>query len=95
MDVYGAQVEEVSFETDRMQFIGRGRTLANPQALDAGRLSGNQGAVLDPVMATKYRIAVKPFGTATIDLIYGISDSRKASEALMHKYRDRNLKKQI
>ncbi|MGB3345147.1 MAG: glucoamylase family protein [Aequorivita sp.] len=93
MDVYGAQVEEVSFETDRMQFIGRGRTLAQPQALDNGRLAGNQGAVLDPVMATKYRITIKPYSTATINLIYGICESRKESEALMHKYRDRNLKK--
>ena len=93
MDAYGADVEEVSFETDRMQFIGRGRTLANPQALEVGKLLGNQGAVLDPVMATKYRIIVKPYGTATIDLIYGISESRKDCEALMHKYRDRNLKK--
>lgn len=93
MDVYGAQVEEVSFETDRMQFIGRGRTLAHPQALNNGRLAGNQGAVLDPVMATKYRITIKPYSTATIDLIYGICESRKESEALMHKYRDRNLKK--
>jgi cellobiose phosphorylase len=93
MDGYGSDVEEVSFETDRMQFIGRGRTLANPQGIDAGRLAGNQGAVLDPVMATKYRITVKPFKTATIDLIYGICESREESEALMHKYRDKNLKK--
>jgi cellobiose phosphorylase len=93
MDAYGAEVEEVSFETDRMQFIGRGRTLANPQALDVGSLGGNQGAVLDPVMATKYRITIKPYSTATVDLIYGICESREESEALMHKYRDRNLKK--
>ncbi len=93
MDAYGAQVEEVSFETDRMQFIGRGRSLANPKALDVGRLAGNQGAVLDPVMATKYRITIEPYRTATIDLIYGICESREESEALMHKYRDKNLKK--
>jgi len=93
IDAYGAQVEDVSYETDRMQFIGRGRTLANPQALDAGRLAGNQGAVLDPVMATKCRITIKPYSTATVDLIYGICESRKESEAVMHKYRDKNLKK--
>ena len=92
MDVYGAQVEEVSFETDRMQFIRRGRTLAYPQALEVGRLAGNQGAVLDPVMATKYRITIKPYSTATINLVYGICESRKESESLMHKYRDKNLK---
>ncbi len=93
MDAYGATVEEVSFETDRMQFIGRGRTLANPQALEDGKLAGNQGAVLDPIMATKYRITIAPYSTATIDLIYGICETRHGSEALMHKYRDKNLKK--
>ena len=28
---------EVSYETDRMRFIGRGRTTADPQALDDQR----------------------------------------------------------
>ncbi len=93
MDAYGAQVENVSYETDRMQFIGRGRTLANPQALNVSELAGNEGAVLDPVMAIRYRITIKPYSTATIDLIYGICEKREESEALMHKYRDKNLKK--
>ncbi len=93
MDVYGAEIEEVSYETDRMQFIGRGRTIVNPQAIDNGKLSGNEGAVLDPVMSIKYRITIEPYSTATIDLIYGICESRKDTEALMHKYRDKNLKK--
>lgn len=93
LDAYGAKVEEVSYETDRMQFIGRGRTLANPQAIEVGKLAGNQGAVLDPIMSTKCRIIIEPYSTATIDLIYGICKSREESEALMHKYRDKNLKK--
>ncbi|PZX60488.1 cellobiose phosphorylase [Algoriphagus ratkowskyi] len=93
MDVYGCEVEEISYETDRMQFIGRGRTLEHPLALDSRQLAGNEGAVLDPIMAIKYRITIKPFKTGTIDLIYGIGESRDASEALMNKYRDKNLKK--
>ena len=35
MTVHGAKAGEVSYETDRMQFIGRGNTVANPQALSA------------------------------------------------------------
>lgn len=93
LDGYGAQVEEVSYETDRMEFIGRGKTLAHPRAMNVRTLGGNQGAVLDPVMAIRYRISIKPYSTATFDLIYGICESREESEALMHKYRDRNLKK--
>ena len=33
MAVHGAKVGEVSYETDRMQFIGRGNTVADPQAM--------------------------------------------------------------
>jgi N,N'-diacetylchitobiose phosphorylase len=39
-----------SFETDRARFLGRGRSLARPAALDAGvALSGTLGNVLDPI----------------------------------------------
>ncbi|MEO5648724.1 MAG: glucoamylase family protein [Ginsengibacter sp.] len=93
MEVHGVLVEEVSYETDRMQFIGRGRTLAHPQALESRKLLGNEGAVLDPVMAIRYRLSIKPNQVATIDLIFGICETRESSEALMHKYRDRNLKR--
>jgi hypothetical protein len=38
----------VEWETDRARFIGRGRSTANPIALDGRALSGTTGAVLDP-----------------------------------------------
>lgn len=91
MEVRGAIVEAVSYETDRMQFIGRGRTLVHPQAMDT-ELSGNQGSVLDPILSIRYRISIKPNQTATIDLIYGITETKEACEGLMHKYRDQHLK---
>jgi len=93
MDVHGVLVEDISYETDRMQFIGRGRTLAHPKAMESNKLLGNQGSVLDPIMAIRYRITLKPNQIATIDLIFGISETKESSLALMHKYRDRNLKK--
>ena len=34
MDVHGADIGEVSYETDRMRFIGRGNTVADPQAMN-------------------------------------------------------------
>ncbi|MDF3079344.1 MAG: glycosyltransferase 36 [Sphingobacteriaceae bacterium] len=93
MEVTGAAAEAVSYETDRMQFIGRGRTLVNPLAMESETLSGKDGAVLDPIMSIRYRVVLKPNQTATIDLIYGITDNVESCEALMQKYRDRNLKK--
>jgi cyclic beta-1,2-glucan synthetase len=92
MEVQGAAVEAVSYETDRMQFIGRGKTLVHPQAMDDEILSGKQGAVLDPVLAIRCRITLKINQTVTVDLIYGISESKESCEGLMHKYRDQHLK---
>ena len=50
MAVHGAEIGEVSYETDRMQFIGRGNTVADPQAMSgaAGFFTGLSRAVKDP-----------------------------------------------
>ncbi len=54
MAVRGAEVGEISYETDRMRFIGRGRTVAAPQAMgDSAALSGSAGSVLDPIVAIR------------------------------------------
>ena len=42
--------EPIEYESDRVRFIGRGRTSANPAALEtAAPLSGTTGSVLDPI----------------------------------------------
>jgi cyclic beta-1,2-glucan synthetase len=95
MAVHGvpaSQVGAVSHETDRARFIGRGRTLQAPQALrDSGALAGSAGSVLDPVLATRRVITLLPDETATIDLVYGMAETREACRALAHKYADRRL----
>ncbi|APV50312.1 cyclic beta 1-2 glucan synthetase [Betaproteobacteria bacterium GR16-43] len=92
MAVHGAESTEVSYETDRAAFIGRGRTLAAPRAMtDAGRLSGREGSVLDPVVAIRHRVTLDPEQTVTIDIASGIADTRDAALGLVGKYRDRAL----
>ena len=97
MTVHGARIEDVSYETDRMQFIGRGNTVANPQAMvgDAGfftgALSGSEGSVLDPIVAIRHRITLDPEESATINIISGISETRDAALRLVEKYQDRRL----
>jgi len=93
MNVNGGEVEAISYETDRMKFIGRGNSLENPDAIHMDKLSNTEGAVLDPIVAIRYRIIIKANRTTTIDLIYGINESKEGCEALMHKYRDEHLKK--
>ena len=92
MAVRGAGVGEVSYETDRMRFIGRGRTVAAPQAMDdSAALSGSAGSVLDPIIAIRYRITLEPEQAATIDMVCGIGATRDAALSLAGKYQDRHL----
>nr|WP_245537448.1 glucoamylase family protein [Thiocystis violascens] len=90
MVVRGADCGAASYETDRMRFIGRDRTLANPQAMD-GTLSGSAGSVLDPIVAIRYTITLDPDQSATIDRVTGIGDSREMAVGLVEKYQDQRL----
>ena len=92
INVHGTPVETLTYETARLPFIGRGRTLNHPLAMDTEGLSGSEGTVLDPIAAIRCRLTIRPGQTATIDLIYGIGQTRETCEALMHKYRDEHLK---
>ena len=96
MAVHGADVDEISYETDRMQFIGRGRSAADPQALSgaaasSGVLSGSQGSVLDPIVAIRYTLTLDPQQTVTIDMVTGMGESRDGVLGLVEKYQDRRL----
>ena len=83
---------EVSFETDRMRFIGRNRTVADPAALlKAGPLSNTAGAVLDPVFAVRRRVVLKPGAVARFDLITGVAPTREQAITLVDRYHDERL----
>jgi cyclic beta-1,2-glucan synthetase len=92
MAVHGADVEGISYETDRMRFIGRGRTASDPQVMHGSApLSGSQGSVLDPIVAIQCRITLDPEASATIILVSGIGETRDGSLGLVAKYQDRRL----
>ncbi len=92
MAVHGADAGEISYETDRARFIGRGCTVAAPRAMSGpAALSGSQGSVLDPIVAIRHRIMLDPEQSATIDMVSGVGESREACLALAGKYQDRNL----
>ncbi len=92
MAVHGAEVNEISYETDRSQFIGRTRSLAHPQAMNkSGPLSGSQGSVLDPIVAVRYRITINPEESAIINIVTGIADTKDKCLGLIGKYQDKRL----
>ncbi len=92
MAVHGTDIETVSYETDRLQFIGRGDSAADPRALRvATELSGSEGSVLDPIVAIRTRITLDPEQSASIDMVTGIGESRDAALSLVGKYHDQRL----
>lgn len=80
---------DITYETDRMRFIGRGRTTADPQALrEVAALTGSAGPVLDPVVAIRCPITLGPSESATVDLVSGVATTREACLALLRKCRE-------
>jgi cellobiose phosphorylase len=92
MAVHGANIGDISYETDRMQFIGRENTVADPHAMGASAgLSGSEGSVLDPIVAIQARITLDPEESATVNIVSGIGETRGVCLGLVEKYQDRRL----
>ncbi len=83
----GGQQGDISCETDRARFVGRGGQLTRPAALQSsGPLSNTAGSVLDPVVALRRTVTIAPGESARIDLIMGMTETREAAVALIDKY---------
>jgi cyclic beta-1,2-glucan synthetase len=87
------QKDDTSYETDRMKFIGRANTLAQPQAITSGkRLSGSQGSVLDPIASIQSRFDLGPGERIVIDLLAGMATTRDKVMSLVDKFQDQHLR---
>lgn len=92
MAVRGVRVGESSYETDRMKFVGRNRSLASPQALDRiSTLSNSAGPVLDPIVSIRQTVLLQPNKPVQIDIVTGVAESRTGVEAMTEKYSDPSL----
>jgi len=56
-----------------------------------GTLSGSQGSVLDPIVAIRSRITLDPEQSVTIDMVFGIGETRNTALTLVEKYQDRGI----
>jgi cyclic beta-1,2-glucan synthetase len=87
VDADASQVRSVSCETDRARFLGRGRSVRSPLALDQdGALSGTTGAVLDPVFALRVRVELEPGQSAQVAFTTLVAPTREAAFALADRY---------
>ena len=88
----GGEQGEISCETDRSKFVGRGGTLANPAAIQGiSPLSNTIGPVLDPIISLRRTVTLPPHETAIIDLVTGVTESREAALALTEKYQSSRM----
>ena len=78
---------DISCETDRAKFIGRGRSLANPAAMEkASPLSDTEGSVLDPIVSLRRFVTLGPDEIVVVDFVTGATETREEALALIEKY---------
>ena len=87
---------DLSFETDRQRFLGRGRTPARPAALEqpagaSAPLSNTAGCVLDPVVAIRATFDVTDEAPVQFHIVTGAARTRQQAVALADQYRDRHF----
>lgn len=87
--VNGEQEGSLSYETSRLNFIGRDRELKNPLVMDNDKaLNNTVGTVLDPIMSMRTRIRLEPKSKREIYYITGICDSKDQVLEICREYND-------
>ncbi|HWQ79900.1 MAG TPA: glucoamylase family protein [Anaerovoracaceae bacterium] len=85
--IAGEIAEDVQYETDRMQFIGRGHTVCHPMILEREKpLSNTVGAVLDPVFSQRIKLKIDPEQSAQIAFVTVTAGSKETIMELIDKY---------
>lgn len=80
-------VKPVGFETERSNFIGKGRSLSNPVAMTDGYiLKGFQGNVLDPIVSIRKQIILQPGEKAHLSFGLGFAQSREIALQIANIY---------
>ncbi|MCE9613439.1 MAG: hypothetical protein K8T26_04135 [Lentisphaerae bacterium] len=88
----GGTLGDVSCETDRARFVGRGGSMSRPAAMQSILpLSNTVGSVLDPIVALRRTVTLPPHDTATIDYVMGVAETREAALALVEKYQSARM----
>ncbi len=77
------------YETSRANFIGRNRTLSNPDLIvNKKDLSKLTGASLDPIMSIRKRITIKAKEKVKLYILVGFGKSREQVMEIVNEYKD-------
>lgn len=89
----GESIGAIQYETSRANFIGRGRDLSNPQAMDNdAQLKMTVGAVLDPIVSMRVRVKIEKGETCIVAFTTAVGNSKDEVVELAKKYMDiRNI----
>jgi cyclic beta-1,2-glucan synthetase len=79
--------QQIQYETNRSNFIGRNNQLHNPQAME-GKLSNEEGVgiVLDPIASLRSKIRIAPGETVNVDYAIIAGKSRDEVKQAVMKY---------
>jgi len=88
LSVEGRLRGAIEWETERARFLGRGRDVDDPAALDGRPLTGSTGAVHDPIVSLRHRIRVGAGASVRVSFSTGVASDREAAHALAQKYHD-------
>jgi cyclic beta-1,2-glucan synthetase len=95
MTVEGTPGGETSYETGRLEFIGRGRDASDPAAMHRPNLTNTEGAVLDPIAAIRNTVILEPDQVAHVNIVTGMAETEQAAKALIEKYHDPNIAQRV
>ena len=77
----------LQYETDRLRFVGRGRSLAEPLALIlTSPLSGTVGNVLDPVLSLRRAVTLPAGQTGQVTFLLGAARNREGALTLVDRH---------
>lgn len=80
--------KDISCETDRSIFIGRGRSLKDPLAMTDNKesLTNSSGSVLDPSVSLRRTVVVPAGKTITVCVLLGMAETKEGAVSLTDKY---------
>ena len=84
------------FETDRIRFLGRGRTLRHALAMQPGAaLSNTSGCVLVPIFSLRQQVRILPGASVRVAFWTALADSRENALALVQSLRPSGACEQV
>ncbi|WP_160674597.1 glucoamylase family protein [Clostridium sp. C8-1-8] len=85
----GDIIGSVSYDTSRVNFIGRNRSLRAPRAMDNdAALTNSIGIVLDPIIAMRVMVKIPPREKVSLSYVTIAADSREEVMKIANRYTD-------